>query len=572
MARKRSVRATTNEALIQQALKGITNKTYKSAHDAAKKLSVPRATLYDRLKNRKSRSQAREAQQHLLESEERVLAQWIRQLTISGTPAQYSTVKEMAEHIRNRRNGNINDEHLSYERLGQQWVQRFLLRHPQLKSVVGARIEACRLDASSKDAFNRWFDAFKNIVKDNKIEPGDIYNMDETGSALGTLQASRVIIDKNIGSQLQGEPGRQEWVTVIECICADGTSIAPMTIFKAASLNEQILPEGIAPDDWIFSFNKKGWTSNAHGFQWLCRCFEPSTQKKAHSRYRLLVCDGHDSHITAKFVEYCMDHKIILMVLPPHTSHLLQPLDVGVFGSVKSALSNQCKRYTQAHVRRLQKAEWLTAYVKARPSAITKANIEAGWRGAGLWPINPQHAIRRLPQLPTPSPPPQTTETLSIFETSLLTSSPPDAGILHTGSNALKEVIAARRPLDSPLRAWIPRLADTSERLVARVSLLEHRVKDVEGILGARVQRNSGKRAALKDELVYTVPEVLQRIRDAEKATAEQKKKAPKKPCQKRKVATSEVMSSSDDSEDQSDGDLEQGNGKIRDHIRVRQL
>lgn len=123
MARKRSVRATTNEALIQQALKGITNKTYKSAHDAAKKLSVPRATLYDRLKNRKSRSQAREAQQHLLESEERVLAQWIRQLTISGTPAQYSTVKEMAEHIRNRRNGNINDEHLSYERLGQQWVQ-----------------------------------------------------------------------------------------------------------------------------------------------------------------------------------------------------------------------------------------------------------------------------------------------------------------------------------------------------------------------------------------------------------------------------------------------------------------
>ena len=39
--------------------------------------------------------------------------------------------------------------------LGEQWVQRFLLRHPQLKSVVGAGIESSRLKSSSKQVFNR---------------------------------------------------------------------------------------------------------------------------------------------------------------------------------------------------------------------------------------------------------------------------------------------------------------------------------------------------------------------------------------------------------------------------------
>ena len=144
MARKRSAKTATNEALIQQALKGIKDKTYKSAYEAAKILGVRPRTLYDHVKKGKSRSQARVAQQHLLESEEQELVRWIRNLTISRTPAQYSIVREMAEHIRNRLDANVNDkstEHTKYPPLGQQWVQRFLLHHPQLKSIVDARIE-----------------------------------------------------------------------------------------------------------------------------------------------------------------------------------------------------------------------------------------------------------------------------------------------------------------------------------------------------------------------------------------------------------------------------------------------
>src|SRR5271170_1284879 len=62
-------------------------------------------------------------------------------------------------------------------------------------------------------------------------------------------------------SSIQAEPGRQEWITVIECICADGSIILPMVIFKGKNLMTSCIPQP-APKGWYFACNTKGWTSN----------------------------------------------------------------------------------------------------------------------------------------------------------------------------------------------------------------------------------------------------------------------------------------------------------------------
>ena len=169
--------------------------------------------------------------------------------------------------------------------------------------------------------------------------------MDESGTAIGIVQATHAIVDITVGSRFQGEPGRQEWVTVVECICADGSSIPPLIIFAGKNLNQNWVPQNLAPSDWKFAANNKGWTSNSYGFEWLRRCFEPATREKVNSRYRLLICDGHDSYISTAFIRHCIDNKIALLILPPHTSHVTQPLDVGVFSSVKSHLTSEVKRF-----------------------------------------------------------------------------------------------------------------------------------------------------------------------------------------------------------------------------------
>ena len=51
----------------------------------------------------------------------------------------------------------------------------------------------------------------------------------------------------------------------------------------------------------------------------------------------MFVMDGHGSHLTKEFVDYCYEPevKISVFLLPPHSTYILQPLDIGVFQSFK---------------------------------------------------------------------------------------------------------------------------------------------------------------------------------------------------------------------------------------------
>lgn len=78
-----------------------------------------------------------------------------------------------------------------------------------------------------------------------------------------------------------------------------------------------------------------------------------------------MICDGHGSHLTAKFIRFCMDNNIRLLILPPHSSHYTQPLDIAIFGPLKRYLSEEVQRLVGADIARLMKGEWLSCYVPA---------------------------------------------------------------------------------------------------------------------------------------------------------------------------------------------------------------
>ena len=45
---------------------------------------------------------------------------------------------------------------------------------------------------------------------------------------------------------------------------------------------------------------------------------------------RLLIIDGHESHVNVEFLQYAENNNIIVLALPPHLTHHMQPLDVGI--------------------------------------------------------------------------------------------------------------------------------------------------------------------------------------------------------------------------------------------------
>jgi hypothetical protein len=89
----------------------------------------------------------------------------------------------------------------------------------------------------------------------------------------------------------------------------------------------------------------------------LRRCFEPATQEKAAGEYHLLICDGHDSHITGEYIGHCIDNNIILMILPPHSLHITQPINVEAFGPMKKHMAAEIDLLIQTGIPWIQKVE-----------------------------------------------------------------------------------------------------------------------------------------------------------------------------------------------------------------------
>ena len=119
------------------------------------------------------------------------------------------------------------------------------------------------------------------------------------------------------------------------------------------------------PEGWLFSNNSKGWTNNERGSLWLETCFDPQTREKANGKPRVLICDEHGSHVTGKFIRHCMDNNIKLLVLPLHSSHVTQPLDIEIFSPLKKYLSAEIEKIVGTNIAQLTKAKWLSGYVKA---------------------------------------------------------------------------------------------------------------------------------------------------------------------------------------------------------------
>ena len=122
------------------------------------------------------------------------------------------------------------------------------------------------------------------------------------------------------------QDGNREWVTVVACVCADGTSLDPGLIYRSASGNTM--------DTWVEDFDPNlhkiflpasptGWTSDEIGYRLLVEVFGRQTKKQARSSYKLLILDGHGSHLTMQFMDFCLENKILVAILPTHSTHTL---------------------------------------------------------------------------------------------------------------------------------------------------------------------------------------------------------------------------------------------------------
>ena len=161
--------------------------------------------------------------------------------------------------------------------VGVHWASRFVQRYPdQLTSRWAKGLDNCRHKADSRSKYNLYFSLLRDKINQYHVEARHIYNMDEKGFMLGIVSRSRRIFSKasyeGIRRRTTIQDGSRQWITLLACICADGSCLEPALIYQSAS--------GSIQDTWLqaldpdihqirISSSPSGWTNNEIGLAWL---------------------------------------------------------------------------------------------------------------------------------------------------------------------------------------------------------------------------------------------------------------------------------------------------------------
>ena len=182
-----------------------------------------------------------------------------------------------------------------------------------------------------------------------------------------------------------------------------GWSIPPFFILKAKHHDEAWYHNN--PPDWRIGVSKNGWTTNELGLAWL-KHFIQHTEARTVGSHRLLIIDGHESHKSLEFQNLCEESKIIALCMPPHASHILQPLDVGCFAPLKQAYKNELRDLADSHINHIDKKAFLATFLAVYDKSVSKSNILSSFRATGLVPLDPEVVLSKLEVKPrTPTPP-----------------------------------------------------------------------------------------------------------------------------------------------------------------------
>ena len=103
----------------------------------------------------------------------------------------------------------------------------------------------------------------------------------------------------------------------------------------------------------------------------------------------MLVLNSYKSYVNAEFEDYCKDNNIITIYLPPYSSYIIQPLDIGYYSVLKKIYSVKIEYFIKARIIYITKPEFFLVFKAAFYRTFTKENVLGGFRGAGLIPYSP---------------------------------------------------------------------------------------------------------------------------------------------------------------------------------------
>ena len=282
-------------------------------------------------------------------------------------------------------------------RPSRRWYELFMNRNVHLK-LRQAQLLSRERAGVTREGLAEWYNELNQYLTETGNldviqHPLRIYNCDETGFPISP-KPPKIIAEKGAPNVYARGSSSKQTITALLCASAAGTYLRPMIVYPGTNFRREFITKFFDNiPDGEFGHSHSGWMDQTLFLQWLSNVFEPTMTTLRIRRPVLLFIDGARVHLSLEISEFCDENNIILYVLYPNATHLMQPLDLSLMGSVKQHYREAVRTWIEEHpFETYDKFAFPEAFRNMWKRAGTIENAAKGFKVAGLYPFDP-HAI-----------------------------------------------------------------------------------------------------------------------------------------------------------------------------------
>lgn len=282
-------------------------------------------------------------------------------------------------------------------RPGQHWYYAFVNRNSNILSSSENTSLNLKKSKLTREKLDQWYTQFRKFLEDKDLlnQPGKIFNLDEIGFNMGGNKSNVIGLVQRDSNASHIYCGKQR-LTVMFCGNASGQMLPPYLVYPEPKPEEYNPLHGSLEGSQI-AYTSDGWFDKTTFAQFL----DHFDMNVGNERPVVLLVDSVSSHVDHEVFSKAQSRGIELYRIVPNATHLMQPLDKGVFGPLKTKWNMTARKYTQENPGNyIGKENFAEKLKEAFWQCFNPLTIRNAFKSSGIYPVDSLVVTKDMPSSP----------------------------------------------------------------------------------------------------------------------------------------------------------------------------